>query len=275
IRARPPHDASGARRRTVRTYARTRRLRRQAPRRRSVEAHREHRARAPRPGRRGRRRRMADVVPHRAVDLDPRRHRRDPAQHRRRARARAPARAARRPRQALGRDPTLTSSSAEAGGTMGDEVLLAVDGDGVARLTLNRPDAANAIDHTLSVAFAEAATALRERDDVRAVLFSGAGDRFCGGGDVKTFAASKEVDETLRDIVKQLHVAIEALAAVNAPIVAAVQGSAAGAGLALMAGADLVVAAESAKFVMAYTAIGLSPDGGSTYFLPRIIGERR
>ena len=158
---------------------------------------------------------------------------------------------------------------------MGDEVLLTVDDHGVARLTLNRPDAANAIDFSLSSALAEAASSLRARDDVRAVLLSGAGDRFCGGGDVKTFAASEGVDETLRTIVDRLHEAIEDLYAIGAPIVAAVQGSAAGAGLSLMTGADLVVAAASTKFVMAYTAIALSPDGGSTYVLPRMIGVRR
>ena len=77
------------------------------------------------------------------------------------------------------------------------------------------------------------------------------------------------------DIVTSLHVAVRGLAALRAPVVAAVQGSAAGAGLALVAGADLVVAAESAKLVMAYTAIGLTPDGGSTWFLERLVGRQR
>ncbi len=158
-------------------------------------------------------------------------------------------------------------------------VLLEVSDDGVARLTLNRPDAANAIDLTLGQALAAAATELADSSRVRAVLLSGRGARFCGGGDVRAFAeaagAGPGLPDKLTGIVAALHEAIEAFARVDAPIVAAVQGSAAGAGLSLVALSDLVVAGASTKFVMAYTAIGLTPDGGSTWYLPRIVGLRR
>jgi 2-(1,2-epoxy-1,2-dihydrophenyl)acetyl-CoA isomerase len=159
---------------------------------------------------------------------------------------------------------------------MSDEpVRLDVD-EGVAWLELNRPDAANAMNIELATALARATEKLAERDDVRAVLLTGAGDRFCGGGDVRSFAdAGGELDSRLREIVTQLHVAVLALAALDAPVVAAVQGSAAGAGLSLVAGADLVIAAESAKLVLAYTAIGLTPDGGSTWYLVRLVGRQR
>lgn len=155
-------------------------------------------------------------------------------------------------------------------------VVLEVSDDGVARLTLNRPDAANAIDKDLAQGLARAASALAETGSTRVVLLTGRGQRFCGGGDVRSFSEAGEgLPDRLREIVDPLHEAIEALAGLDAPIVAAVQGSAAGAGLSLVAMADLVLAAESTKFVMAYTAIGLNPDGGSTWYLPRAIGMRR
>jgi 2-(1,2-epoxy-1,2-dihydrophenyl)acetyl-CoA isomerase len=153
-------------------------------------------------------------------------------------------------------------------------VLLDV-ADGVARLTLNRPDAANAIDVALARALQVATTRLTETDGLRVVLLTGAGDRFCGGGDVRAFASSPDLGATLEEVLSHLHPAVAGLAALDAPVVAAVQGSAAGAGLALVAGADLVLAGASAKFVMAYTGIGLVPDGGSTWYLPRVVGARR
>jgi 2-(1,2-epoxy-1,2-dihydrophenyl)acetyl-CoA isomerase len=147
---------------------------------------------------------------------------------------------------------------------------------GVGRLELNRPDAANALDLDLATALAVAAQELAARDDLRVVLLTGAGERFCGGGDVRSFAdAGDELDARLRAIVTALHTAVLTIAALDVPVVAAVQGSAAGAGLSLLAGADLVVAAESAKLVMAYTAIGLTPDGGSTWYLERLVGRQR
>jgi 2-(1,2-epoxy-1,2-dihydrophenyl)acetyl-CoA isomerase len=154
-------------------------------------------------------------------------------------------------------------------------VLLAVD-DGVARLTLNRPDAANAIDVRLAAALKEAASELAAHEDVRVVVLRGAGARFCAGGDVRSFADSgDDLGDALHAVLAELHPAIELLASLDAPVIAEVQGSAAGAGLALVAGADLAVAGASTKFVMAYTGIGLVPDGGSTWYLPRVIGMRR
>jgi 2-(1,2-epoxy-1,2-dihydrophenyl)acetyl-CoA isomerase len=153
-------------------------------------------------------------------------------------------------------------------------VLLEIDG-GVARLTLNRPEAANAIDVPLARALHDATSRLAETEGLRVVLLTGAGDRFCGGGDVRAFSKSEDVGAMLEDVLSYLHPAVAALGELDAPVVAAVQGSAAGAGLALVAGADLVLAAYSTKFVMAYTGIGLVPDGGSTWYLPRIVGVRR
>ena len=154
-------------------------------------------------------------------------------------------------------------------------VLLAFDDDGVARVTLNRPDAANAIDIPMARGLEEAVQRISETEGVRAVVLTGAGDRFCGGGDVRSFAASPDLGETLDEVLASLHPAVAGLGALDAPVVASVQGSAAGAGLSLVAGADLVLAAYSTTFVLAYTGIGLVPDGGSTWYLPRVVGPRR
>jgi 2-(1,2-epoxy-1,2-dihydrophenyl)acetyl-CoA isomerase len=153
-------------------------------------------------------------------------------------------------------------------------VLLDV-ADGTARITLNRPESANAIDVALARALQESVARVAEADGIRVVLLTGAGDRFCGGGDVRSFAQSADLAANLDEVLAHLHPAVAMLGELEVPVVASVQGSAAGAGLALVAGADLVLAAYSATFVMAYTGIGLVPDGGSTWYLPRVIGPRR
>jgi 2-(1,2-epoxy-1,2-dihydrophenyl)acetyl-CoA isomerase len=147
--------------------------------------------------------------------------------------------------------------------------------DGVAHLVLNRPDAANGIDLALARDLMDATLAITADDRVRAVLLTGAGARFCGGGDLKSFAGRAELPTHIREILGPLHVALAQLVRGDAPVVAAVQGSAAGAGIGLVGAADLVVAGESARFVMAYTGVGLTPDGASSWFLPRLVGLRR
>src|SRR5204863_8876932 len=105
---------------------------------------------------------------------------------------------------------------------------------------------------------------------------SGNGARFCGGGDIKNFAEHPDdLARHLRGFLPSLHTAITMLVRGDAPVVAAVHGSAAGAGLGLVAASDLVVAGSSTKFVMAYTGVGLTPDGSSSWFLPRLVGLRR
>ena len=158
---------------------------------------------------------------------------------------------------------------------MADHVLLEVR-DGIAHLTLNRPDAANGINDVLARDLMEATIAIAVDPTVRAVLLSGNGARFCGGGDVKAFAAlGDDLPANMRATLPALHAAITALVRGDAPVVAAVHGSAAGAGLGLVGASDLVVAGESTKFVMAYTGVGLTPDGSSSWFVPRLVGVRR
>ncbi len=155
------------------------------------------------------------------------------------------------------------------------EVLLEVR-DSVAHITLNRPQAGNGITAKLARALAGAALTCQNDPSVRAVLLRGAGDAFCVGGDLKDFAARRDnISAYLKETTADLHLAISRLARMNAPVVAAVHGAAAGGGFSLACACDLVVAAESATFVIAYSRIGLPPDGGSTYYLPRLIGFRR
>jgi 2-(1,2-epoxy-1,2-dihydrophenyl)acetyl-CoA isomerase len=147
--------------------------------------------------------------------------------------------------------------------------------DNVAHATLNRPQASNALD--LEMAKQLMAVALRCEADpgVRAVLIKGAGKSFCAGGDVKVFVAQKELPQYLREITSYLHLAVSRFAGLDVPVIAAVQGSAAGGGFSLAISCDLVIAAESAKFLMACSKIGMAPDCGSTYFLPRLVGLKR
>jgi 2-(1,2-epoxy-1,2-dihydrophenyl)acetyl-CoA isomerase len=148
--------------------------------------------------------------------------------------------------------------------------------DHVARITFNRPDAANALNMEMGRDLMHASIRASEDPAVRAVILTGAGKMFSGGGDLKSFAAQEDrLPAHLKEVALYLHAAISRFVRMDAPVIAAVNGSAGGAGMSLCLFADLVLAAESAKFTLAYTRAGLSPDGGSTYFLPRIIGVRR
>jgi 2-(1,2-epoxy-1,2-dihydrophenyl)acetyl-CoA isomerase len=146
----------------------------------------------------------------------------------------------------------------------------------VMRLTLNRPAFANTINTELAHALMESAISCDEDDAVRCVLLTGSGKLFCGGGDVGEFMqAGERVGALLKTLTTHLHTAISRLARMNKPLVTAIQGPAAGAGLSLALLGDVALAARGAHFTAAYTAIGLSPDGGCTWLLPRLIGLRR
>lgn len=149
--------------------------------------------------------------------------------------------------------------------------------DGLATLRLNRPDKGNAIDERMAADLAEAATQIAERTDVRSVLIAGNGANFTVGGDLGLFAgtAREQLPNRLRRMIDAYHLAIERLTGIDAPVVAAVRGGAGGGGLGLMYVADIVVAAESARFALGYGALGLTADGGNTWFLPRMVGMRR
>jgi 2-(1,2-epoxy-1,2-dihydrophenyl)acetyl-CoA isomerase len=146
----------------------------------------------------------------------------------------------------------------------------------VARITMNRPEAANALNVDMAKDLMHAALRCSEDSAIRAVILTGAGRLFSGGGDLKSFAAHGEnMPYHLKEVTTYLHAAVSRFTRMDAPVIAAVNGTAGGAGMSLCCFCDLVLAAESAKFTMAYTRVGLTPDGSSTYFLPRIVGLKR
>ncbi|PIV20650.1 MAG: enoyl-CoA hydratase [Deltaproteobacteria bacterium CG_4_8_14_3_um_filter_45_9] len=148
--------------------------------------------------------------------------------------------------------------------------------DNVAHIMLNRPEAANSINEEMGKDLMHAALRCDEDPEIRAVLITGAGRMFSGGGDLKDFSAKgNQLPYYVKEITTYLHAAISRLTRMDAPVVAAVQGAVAGAGMSIAIACDIVVAAETARFMVAYTRAGLTPDGSATYFLPRIIGLKR
>ena len=147
---------------------------------------------------------------------------------------------------------------------------------GVATITLDRPECANAINEIMGKELNEVSIICDSDSAIRAVLLCGNGDFFCAGGDLRTFVSEgAQISARLKAMASDLHLAVSRFSRMRAPLVAAVAGTAAGAGLSLAGAADMVIAGKSAKFVMAYTRAGLSPDGSSKYFLPRRIGMSR
>lgn len=159
---------------------------------------------------------------------------------------------------------------------MAPETLIHTVKGAVATITLNRPDRYNALNGQMVEELREAVLACHEDRAVRAVVLAGAGQAFCAGGDVREFI---EHASTLALYVKQLLVSLHSvtlsICRMSKPVIAKVGGVSAGAGMGLAMVCDLAVAAESARFTMAYTKIGLSPDAGSSYFLSRLVGLRR
>ncbi|WBO59909.1 enoyl-CoA hydratase/isomerase family protein [Acidocella sp. MX-AZ03] len=154
--------------------------------------------------------------------------------------------------------------------------LLFTRESGLARITLNRPDAANTLNPEMSRALFDAAIECDEDASIRAVLLTGNGPLFCGGGDIHGFAAAgARVSHLAKEMTTILHGAVSRLARMGKPLVVAVNGPAAGAGLSLAMLGDIVIAAPAAHFTVAYTAIGLTPDLGASWLLPRLVGLRR
>ncbi|TMD00918.1 MAG: enoyl-CoA hydratase/isomerase family protein [Chloroflexi bacterium] len=155
-------------------------------------------------------------------------------------------------------------------------VLLALDG-AVARLRLNRPEASNGLDVPLLRALHDAVLRCHSDPRVRAVLLSGEGKHFCAGGDVRTFASKGErLPEYLREATAWLQASAAALMRLEAPVVAMVHGYAAGGGgFGLVCASDMVIAAESARFLLGATRVAMAPDAGVSVTLSRLVGHRR
>ncbi|QNJ91326.1 enoyl-CoA hydratase/isomerase family protein [Mycolicibacterium fluoranthenivorans] len=144
----------------------------------------------------------------------------------------------------------------------------------VTSIVLNRPDAANGMNDAMTRELAVAAS-LCDTEATKVVTLTGAGRFFCAGGDLKSMAAAPDPGVFVKGIANDLHRAMSTFARMDAVLITAVNGVAAGAGFSLGVSGDLVLAAESASFTMAYTKAGLSPDGGASYVLPRLVGLRR
>lgn len=146
----------------------------------------------------------------------------------------------------------------------------------IARLTLNRPDAANGLDSLMASELKQAAQLCSGDPELKTVVLSASGRFFCAGGDIKEMMShGDEVGEAVKSLADDLHSAISTLSRMQAALIVAVNGVAAGAGFSLALIGDIVLAAESSSFTMAYTRAGLCPDGSSSYFLPRLVGLRK
>jgi 2-(1,2-epoxy-1,2-dihydrophenyl)acetyl-CoA isomerase len=161
---------------------------------------------------------------------------------------------------------------------MSDPVLLHRDGN-VATLTLNRPEVLNALDFAMVEALEARTAEVAADNSLRVVVLRGAGKHFMAGGDIRTFAGElnrppAERQARFQRMVERVHVAIEHLHRMPHPVVGRVHGAVAGVGLSFMNACDLVVAADDAYFTSAYRHIALTPDGGGSWALPRLVGLR-
>jgi 2-(1,2-epoxy-1,2-dihydrophenyl)acetyl-CoA isomerase len=158
---------------------------------------------------------------------------------------------------------------------MNNTVLLDKNG-AIATVTLNRPAQLNALNDAMMFDLRDALSDVEGDTHIRAVILRGAGKAFMAGGDVAMFHAKKdEVADLFHELGGTFHESIKLLRLMPKPVIASVHGACAGGGLSVMLGCDIAIAADTAQFTLAYSRIGTSPDGGSTFFLPRIIGTRK
>jgi 2-(1,2-epoxy-1,2-dihydrophenyl)acetyl-CoA isomerase len=146
----------------------------------------------------------------------------------------------------------------------------------IASLIFNRPNVMNTYNHQMGEELLKVTDELLWDDKIRAVLLKGSGPVFMAGGDISFFKERQDqMPIGTLDLVRQLAGAIQNLQNMHKLVLAAVHGSVAGAGISLMLAADLVIAHEHTKFTLAYSGIGTSPDGGASYFLPRLVGDKK
>jgi 2-(1,2-epoxy-1,2-dihydrophenyl)acetyl-CoA isomerase len=146
----------------------------------------------------------------------------------------------------------------------------------VATVALNRPEALNAINIKLGEELLECLERCAEDASIRAVILTGRGRAFFAGADLRQVKENlDDAPHFLKQIIHSLHPAVSVIRRMPKPVICAVNGVAAGAGFSLVICCDIVIAAESARFTMAYVNIGLNPDGSSTFFLPRLLGLQR
>lgn len=161
-----------------------------------------------------------------------------------------------------------------------DEPVLLRLADGIATITLNRPTVLNALDGAMVDGLTAALERIEAISDLRVVVLEGAGAGFMAGGDIRAFQAVMDRSPAEKRVyferfIHRFHPIIVMLQRLPLPVVARVHGAVAGAGMSLMLACDLAIAAEDAVFTLAYCHLGTSPDGGSTYFLPRHVGSKK
>ncbi len=161
-----------------------------------------------------------------------------------------------------------------------NQPLLIEHRKGVCKLTLNRPASRNALDRAMAQSLLETITNAGNDSSVRCIIITGSGESFCSGGDVKMFAEVMGADRNTRSehfelFAGQVHQIITALRQAPKPALASTRGAVAGFGISLAMACDITISSNTSFFTLAYARMGLSPDGGSTYFLPRLVGERR
>lgn len=148
--------------------------------------------------------------------------------------------------------------------------------NGVAHVRLNDPASLNALSAAMAVELSKAIDELTGSPAIRCLVLTGTGPGFCAGGDVQSFYDNRDdPHDTIKATIDGLHSAVNRLLDAPFPTIAAINGVVAGAGMGVAMATDLAVAVDTAMFTMAYTGIGVSPDGSSTYFLPRLVGTRR
>ena len=148
--------------------------------------------------------------------------------------------------------------------------------DGIATICLDRADSANAMNPLMAKELNQVSLDVSQDESVRSVVLTSTGRMFCAGGDLSEFASAKEgAGRLMMEMAADLHLGLSRLSRNRAPVIAAVNGTAAGAGFSLVMACDLVIASEGSVFTMAYTNAGVTPDGTSTYFVARHIGVRR
>ena len=152
--------------------------------------------------------------------------------------------------------------------------------DAIATITLNGPDEMNVLSLERSRDLARAVTLAGQDTEVRCVVLQGAGGNFCAGANVKSMLENLDLSDAerhfrARQILNELHLTTRTIRAMPKPVIASVEGAAAGGGFSIAMGCDMVVAAENAKFTMPYNNLGLCPDASGTYSLPRLVGVRK
>ena len=162
---------------------------------------------------------------------------------------------------------------------MAEEVILKLNNN-IAIVKFNRPEVLNAMNEDFGKCLIDVSQRILSNKSLKCIVFEGSGDHFCAGGDINMFGkildlSPEERKDHFQKFLSQLHMAILNFINTPVPIIAKVRGAAAGFGLSLVLCSDLAIASSDSKFNLAYNHIGLSPDGGSTFFLPRLVGIKK